>query len=110
LDPETLGAKTLRLSEERVLTSLQVANKDTGVRGILDDLLRRLKQADIVLAPSDHGFIEPPAANGVDQNDWAIPSESIFYRYSKAAVPVSLTNCVNIEVGGEANARCVGRT
>jgi hypothetical protein len=42
-----------------------VGNKDTGVRGILDDLLRRVKPGDIVLATSDHGFIELSPSNAV---------------------------------------------
>src|SRR5208337_3517011 len=42
-----------------------VGNRATGVRGILDDLLRRVKPGDIVLATSDHGFIELPPTQAV---------------------------------------------
>src|SRR5205807_1261585 len=32
----------------------------TGVRGVLDDLLRRVRPGDLIFATSDHGFIELP--------------------------------------------------
>jgi len=89
-----------------------VGNRDTGVRGILDDLLRRVKPGDIVLATSDHGFIELPPTHAVvvGQSGEAELSDSIFYRYAKGGVPTALTNSVSVEVGGEAHALCVGRT
>jgi hypothetical protein len=89
-----------------------VGNKDTGVRGILDDLLRRVKPGDIVLATSDHGFIELPPASAVvaGQSGTAELSESIFYRYAKGGVPTALTHFVSVEVGGEPHTLCVGRT
>ncbi len=88
-----------------------VGNKDTGVRGILDDLLRRVKPGDIVLATSDHGFIELPPANAVvaGQSGTAELSESIFYRYAKGHVPPALMHSVSVEVGGEPHTLCVGR-
>ena len=89
-----------------------VGNKDTGVRGILDDLLRRVKPGDVVLATSDHGFIElpPPTAIVVGQSGAAELSDSVFYRYAKGAAPTALANSVSVDVGGEPHALCVGRT
>src|SRR5207249_4047688 len=80
--------------------------------GILDDLLRRVKPGDIVLATSDHGFIELPPASAVvvGQSGTAELGDSIFSRYAKAALPSGLTKSVNIEVGGEAHELCVGRS
>jgi hypothetical protein len=89
-----------------------VGNKDTGVRGILDDLLRRVKPGDIVLATSDHGFIELPPASAivVGQRGTAELSDSIFYRYAKGHVPLALPQSVNVEVVGELHTLCVGRS
>lgn len=89
-----------------------IGNRDTGVRGILDDLLRRVKPGDVVLATSDHGFIELPPASGVVAGDTGTAelSDTIFYRYAKGAVPSALTSSVNVEVAGEPHVLCVGRT
>jgi hypothetical protein len=89
-----------------------VGNKDTGVRGILDDLLRRVKPGDIVLATSDHGFIELPPASAVvvGQSGTTELSDSIFYRYAMGHAPSALKDSVSVEVAGERHALCVGRT
>ncbi len=41
-----------------------VGDRWSGMRGVLDDLLRRTKPGDIVLATSDHGFVELPSRYG----------------------------------------------
>src|SRR5262249_17838008 len=89
-----------------------VGNKDTGVRGILDDLLRRVKPGDIVLATSDHGFIElsPSHAIVVGSTGVADPADSIHYRYGKGFVPEALTPSVSVTVADEPHELCVGRT
>jgi len=89
-----------------------IGNRETGVRGIMDDLLRRVKPGDIVLATSDHGFIELPPASAViaGQNGIAELSDSIFYRYAKGTVPSGLSTSVSVEVAGEPHVLCVGRT
>lgn len=89
-----------------------IGNKDTGVRGVLDDLLRRVKPGDIVLATSDHGFIELPPANAVvvGQSGTAELSKSVFYRYAKGIALPSLTTSVSVDVAGDRHALCVGRT
>jgi hypothetical protein len=87
-----------------------VGNKGTGVRGILDDLLRRVRPGDIVLATSDHGFIELPPASGVmGQGGTGEPSQSIFYRYAKGASSPALAHSVKIDLAGEPHTLCVGR-
>jgi hypothetical protein len=42
-----------------------VGDRSRGVRGILDDLLDRVRPGDTVLATSDHGFVELLVADGV---------------------------------------------
>jgi hypothetical protein len=89
-----------------------IGNKDTGVRGILDDLLCRVKPGDIVLATSDHGFIELPPASAVvvKQRGATGLNESVFYRYAKGNDPPVLAHSVSIEVAGDPLTLCVGRT
>jgi hypothetical protein len=47
----------LFLFQDRIRTEI-LGNKAEGVRGILNDLLRRIRPEDTVLLTSDHGFIE----------------------------------------------------
>ena len=89
-----------------------VGNKDTGVRGILDDLLRRVKPGDIVLATSDHGFIELSPSNAVVVGSTGLAdlADAIHYRYAKGFVPDDLTPSLPVKVAGEPHVLCVGRT
>jgi hypothetical protein len=87
----------------------------TGIRGVLDDLLQRVRPGDFVFATSDHGFIELPpdtsvvvkqaemAANG------AKVADTVYYRYSKRFKPSAMSAAVAIEAGGELHYLCVGR-
>ncbi|HEX7376346.1 MAG TPA: PglZ domain-containing protein [Pirellulales bacterium] len=90
-------------------------DRQTGVRGIIDDLLRRVRPGDIILATSDHGFIELPPSSAVEvagaeaARHNVSPGEAVFYRYTKQFVPSGLSRAVTVEVGGEAHALCVGR-
>ncbi|MFO0821037.1 MAG: hypothetical protein U1A77_24035 [Pirellulales bacterium] len=89
-----------------------IGNRETGVRGIVDDLLRRVKPGDIVLATSDHGFIEMPPASAViaGKNGVAELGDTIFYRYAKGIAPSGLTTSVSVHVADEAHVLCIGRT
>ena len=92
-----------------------VGDPVTGIRGVLDDLLRRVKPGDLVLATSDHGFVElpPDAATVVGDaeaasHDVAV-SDSVFYRYAKGFRPANLTTCVSVAAGKDTHYLCVGR-
>ncbi len=93
-----------------------LGNEDLGVRGILGDLLKRVKTDDIILSTSDHGFIELSPSQGiiVQENDAAknhvAINDAVKYRYSKGFKPLSLTTFVDVEVGSEPHCLCVGRT
>lgn len=85
-----------------------------GIRGILDDLLRRIKPGDIVLATSDHGFVELPSNAAVVVSETeaashgAILSDTVFYRYTKSFKPTQV-NSLAVMAGGEQHYLCVGR-
>ena len=87
----------------------------TGIRGVLDDLLLRLRPGDLVFATSDHGFIElyPDAAVVVSQADLAANkatfADAIFYRYSKRFEPSVMSGAAAVEAGSELHYLCVGR-
>ncbi|MCY2987028.1 MAG: PglZ domain-containing protein, partial [Planctomycetota bacterium] len=87
----------------------------TGIRGVLDDLLRRVRPGDFVLATSDHGFVELPSDTAVVVGDAdaatheVTVSESVFFRYAKGFRPVGLTSCVSVVAGKDLHYLCVGR-
>lgn len=92
-----------------------LGDRKTGIRGILDDLLRRVKPGDIILATSDHGFVELPTdmAVTVRQPEAATHQvtlqDSVFYRYAKRFTPSQMPATVDITVADEPHSLCVGR-
>ena len=85
-----------------------------GIRGILDDLLKRIMPGDIVLATSDHGFVELPSNAAVvvgqaeAESHGAKLPDAVFYRYTKSFQPGQM-NSVAIMAGSEQHYLCVGR-
>jgi hypothetical protein len=92
-----------------------LGDRATGIRGILDDLLRRVKPGDLVFATSDHGFIElpPDTAMVVSQSEVASHQttfvNAVFYRYAKRFKPSAMSAAVAVEAGSESHYLCVGR-
>jgi hypothetical protein len=92
-----------------------VGDRTTGVRGILDDLLRRVKPGDLVLATSDHGFVELPPDDAVVVSQAEVAAHqttflnAVFYRYAKRFKPSVMSAAVAIDAGGEPHYLCVGR-
>ena len=92
-----------------------LGDRATGIRGILDDLLRRVKPGDLVFATSDHGFIElaPDTAMVVSQAEVASHQttfvNAVFYRYAKRFKPSAMSAAVAVEAGSESHYLCVGR-
>jgi hypothetical protein len=92
-----------------------LGDKNQGVRGILDDLLRRIRPEDAVMVVSDHGFIEllgthavlvsqaEATANGRDVQ------ADVRWRYTMGFSPERSTDAVQIVAGGEKYAVAVGR-
>ena len=92
-----------------------LGDRKTGIRGILDDLLRRVKPGDIILATSDHGFVELPTDMAVTVSPAEATShqvtlqDSVFYRYAKQFTPSQMPATVEIAVADEPHSLCVGR-
>ena len=60
-----------------------LGDKGAGLRGILDDLLRRIHSDDAVVVASDHGFVELDPAGSIEAQ-MMTPQEQrqhLFYRY-----------------------------
>jgi len=87
----------------------------TGVRGVLDDLLRRVRPGDLIFATSDHGFIELPPESALVVSRAEIAShqaafaDAVFYRYAKGFRPSAMSLAVDVETGSETHFLCVGR-
>ncbi len=93
-----------------------LGDRNTGIRGILDDLLRRVKPGDIILATSDHGFVELPPDSAVTVTEREADShqvtlkDTVHYRYAKHFTPAQLPATVKVDVANEPHSLCVGRT
>lgn len=92
-----------------------LGDQETGIRGILDDLLLRLRPGDLVFVTSDHGFVElpPDAAMVVSQSEVALNqatfADAVFYRYAKRFQPAAMYSAVEVKAGNELHYLCVGR-
>ena len=70
-----------------------LGDKAQGIRGILDDLLRRIRPEDTVLLTSDHGFTELLTSEAVSipvaeaERTGRNPQEDIHYRFTKGFRP-----------------------
>ncbi len=84
-----------------------LGDRTTGIRGVLDDLLRRIKPGDLVFATSDHGFIELPADTALVVSQAEVASHqatfanAVFYRYAKGFKPSAMSAAVAVEAGSE---------
>jgi hypothetical protein len=92
-----------------------VGDKSQGVRGLLDDLLRRVRPEDKVLLTSDHGFIEllSPDALTISlaeaEKAGRNPLEDVRYRFLKGFCPEGTGKVVEIPGSSEAYYVAVGR-
>jgi hypothetical protein len=77
------------------------------VRGILDDLLKRVGPQDTVVLSSDHGFVEllpsemvPVTKADADKAGTTLEA-SVRWRYVEGFAPAAMPNAVDISVGKE---------
>jgi hypothetical protein len=98
--------------------TIQVAmrgDKKQGVRGILDDLLRRIRPEDTVMVVSDHGFTELLGTHGVlvTQSEAAANGRDlqadVRWRYALGFRPKGFPEAVPITAGTEQYDVAVGR-
>ena len=82
-----------------------VGNKTDGVRGILDDLLKRIGPQDTVVLSSDHGFVEllPERSGGGLQGRGRQGKRtletSVRWRYIEGFAPAQMPEAVGVSVG-----------
>jgi len=92
-----------------------LGDKNQGVRGILDDLLRRIRPEDTVMVISDHGFTELLGTHGVpvSQSEAAAKGRDlqadVRWRYTLGFSPKNFPEVVQIPSGTEQYAVAVGR-
>jgi hypothetical protein len=92
-----------------------LGDKSQGVRGILDDLLRRIRPEDKVLLTSDHGFIELLSSDGSSVSLAEVeqagrnPQEDVRHRYAKGFCPKAAAKAVGIQGISETYCVAVGR-
>jgi hypothetical protein len=92
-----------------------LGDKSQGIRGILDDLLRRIYPEDTILVTSDHGFTELLTGDAAvvsdqeAQNAGRTPQEDVRYRYTKGFRPAAAATAVDVTVAGVNYSLAVGR-
>jgi hypothetical protein len=93
-----------------------LGDRAQGVRGILDDLLRRIRPDDTVLVTSDHGFIEllSPDAILVTQADATRSGrtlqDDVRFRYVKGFRPDGAGDAIEVPGSPDAYYVAVGRS
>ena len=84
-----------------------LGSKSDGVRGILDDVLKRIAPQDTVLLSSDHGFVELLRDDSVqvskaEADSAGVPLESgVHWRYIEGFAPAHMTEAIGIPVGSK---------
>ena len=84
-----------------------VGNKSDGVRGILDDLLKRIGPDDTVVLSSDHGFVELLPGDGLQvsktEADKAATTleASVRWRYIEGFAPEQMPEAVAVSVAAK---------
>lgn len=84
-----------------------MGNKSEGVRGILDDLLKRIGPDDTVVLSSDHGFVELLPGESVEvaeaeaKNVGNTLEATVRWRYIEGFAPAKMPEAVAVSVGDE---------
>jgi len=92
-----------------------IGDKSQGMRGILDDLLRRIRPEDKVLLTSDHGFVELLSSDALTislaeaESAGRNPQEDVRYRFLKGFRPKDTGKVVEIPGSSETYYVAVGR-
>jgi len=82
-----------------------LGSKSGGVRGILDDLLKRIGPKDTVVLSSDHGFVEllPGDAVQVSKTEaekaGVTLEANVYWRYVEGFAPLQMPEAVAVPVG-----------
>lgn len=102
-------------SLNNVIRTKILGDKTAGIRGILDDLLKRLGPDDLVVLSSDHGFKELLHGDGVAVTEAEAKKagktmeESIRWRYIEGFAPAGAPDAVKIAAGTQEVWMAMGR-
>jgi hypothetical protein len=92
-----------------------VGNQSEGVRGILDDLLKRIGAQDTVVLSSDHGFVELLPGDSVEVSKAEAAKagvtleSSVHWRYVESFPPAGMPEAVPVPVSGKQIWMALGR-
>ena len=102
-------------SFNNTIRAKMLGDKSAGIRGILDDLLRRIRPEDIVVLASDHGFMEllqgdAVIVKGMEANQAGTSLEqAVYWRYVLGFQPTDMPEAVRVPVGQRTVWVAVGR-
>jgi len=102
-------------SLNNVIRTKMLGDKSAGIRGILDDLLKRIGPEDVVVLSSDHGFKEllqgdaVPVAEAEAKKAGLTMEESIRWRYVEGFAPAAMPDAVKIAAGTQDVWMALGR-
>jgi len=114
-DEEAHDFKGDLASLNNVIRTKMVGDKNAGVRGILDDLLKRIGPDDLVVLSSDHGLKELLQGDAVTVADAEAKKvgktmeETIRWRYVEGFTPSAMPDAVKVSTGTEDVWMAVGR-
>lgn len=92
-----------------------LGDKSASVRGILDDLLKRIGPEDVVVLSSDHGFKELLLGDAVPVNEAEAKiagktlTECVRWRHCEGIAPAAMPDAVKIAIGGQNVWMALGR-
>ena len=102
-------------SLNHVIRTKMLGDKSLGVRGVIDDLLKRIGMDDLVVLSSDHGFKELLQGDAVTvaeieaKKEDRTMEETIRWRYVKGFAPNAMPDAVKVSTGKEDVWMAVGR-
>jgi hypothetical protein len=94
----------------RIRTEVVGDRLQGGTRGILDDLLRRIRPDDTAIVVSDHGFTELLAGDSIVVRQAETMQENVAYRYVKEHRPEGFPGAVEVASASGRYFLAVGRT
>ena len=84
-----------------------LGSKSGGVRGILDDLLKRIGPQDTVVLSSDHGFVEllpgdaVPVSKAEAEKAGATLEATVYWRHIEGFAPTEMPEAVAVPAGSK---------
>jgi len=102
-------------SLNNVIRTKMLGDKSAGVRGVLDDLLKRIEPDDLVVLSSDHGFKELLQGDAVAVADAEAKmagktmDDTVRWRYVEGFPPSAMPDAVKVSTGTEDVWMAVGR-